>query len=188
MGEVYRATDARLGRDVAIKVLPASVHVNLNRLRRFDQEARAAAALNCPNISRSTTSGHTTAHPFLQSPTSTFLPRLSQPRGVRTAAGAVSRRCITRVFTKLGQPQPLRPLPECRRNAAQHVAARVHPPAFHEGAGRFTSAERIEDRGSRSWAIQLGGLVQYRVSSPKWAQGIRVQSQIEQTGKGSVNG
>jgi serine/threonine protein kinase/tetratricopeptide (TPR) repeat protein len=50
MGEVYRARDARLGRDVAIKVLPASLTANSERLRRFEQEARAAAALNHPNI------------------------------------------------------------------------------------------------------------------------------------------
>ena len=50
MGEVYRARDPRLGRDVAIKVLPAASSADLDRLRRFEQEARAAAALNHPNI------------------------------------------------------------------------------------------------------------------------------------------
>jgi eukaryotic-like serine/threonine-protein kinase len=50
MGEVYRARDSRLGRDVAIKVLPSFASADLNRLRRFEQEARAAAALNHPNI------------------------------------------------------------------------------------------------------------------------------------------
>jgi eukaryotic-like serine/threonine-protein kinase len=50
MGEVYRARDARLDRDVAIKVLPESVSSNPERMRRFEQEARAAAALNHPNI------------------------------------------------------------------------------------------------------------------------------------------
>src|SRR4249920_866079 len=50
MGEVYRARDPRLGRDVAIKVLPAAFSADADRLRRFDQEARAAAALNHPNI------------------------------------------------------------------------------------------------------------------------------------------
>jgi eukaryotic-like serine/threonine-protein kinase len=50
MGEVYRARDNRLGRDVAIKVLPAAFSQDQERLRRFEQEARAAAALNHPNI------------------------------------------------------------------------------------------------------------------------------------------
>jgi serine/threonine protein kinase/Tol biopolymer transport system component len=50
MGEVYRARDARLSRDVAIKVLPDLVAADADRLRRFAQEARAIAALNHPNI------------------------------------------------------------------------------------------------------------------------------------------
>src|SRR5882672_4523003 len=50
MGEVYRGTDTRLGRDVAIKVLPQSVTSDPDRLRRFEQEARAAGQLNHPNI------------------------------------------------------------------------------------------------------------------------------------------
>jgi eukaryotic-like serine/threonine-protein kinase len=50
MGEVYRARDARLERDVAIKVLPASYSRDPDRLRRFEQEARAASQLNHPNI------------------------------------------------------------------------------------------------------------------------------------------
>src|SRR6201987_5617608 len=50
MGEVYRAHDSALRRDVAIKVLPAFVSRDPDRLRRFEQEAQAAAALNHPNI------------------------------------------------------------------------------------------------------------------------------------------
>ena len=50
MGEVYRARDSRIGRDVAIKVIPPAIAGNPERLRRFEQEARAAGALNHPNI------------------------------------------------------------------------------------------------------------------------------------------
>jgi serine/threonine protein kinase len=50
MGEVYRARDTRLGRDVAIKVLPAEFAADPERLRRFEQEAKAVAGLDHPNI------------------------------------------------------------------------------------------------------------------------------------------
>src|SRR5579872_3404537 len=50
MGEVYRARDSRLQRTVAVKVLPPDMAADLGRRSRFEQEARAASALNHPNI------------------------------------------------------------------------------------------------------------------------------------------
>src|SRR5204863_607710 len=50
MGEVYRARDTKLGRDVAIKVLPQAFSADHDRLARFEREARVLASLNHPNI------------------------------------------------------------------------------------------------------------------------------------------
>jgi eukaryotic-like serine/threonine-protein kinase len=50
MGEVYLAEDTRLHRKVALKILPTELAANKDRMRRFEQEAQAAAALNHPNI------------------------------------------------------------------------------------------------------------------------------------------
>jgi eukaryotic-like serine/threonine-protein kinase len=50
MGQVYRARDTRLGRDVAIKVLPADVAIDADRLVRFERQAQILASLNHPNI------------------------------------------------------------------------------------------------------------------------------------------
>src|SRR6266478_7047470 len=50
MGEVFRAHDTRLNRDVAVKVLPKDFVADADRLRRFEQEAKTLAALNHPNV------------------------------------------------------------------------------------------------------------------------------------------
>src|SRR5499427_7798124 len=67
MGEVYRARDTRLGRDVAIKILPSSFSSDPDRLRRFEQEARAASLLNHPNITAIYDVGTHEGSPYLVS-------------------------------------------------------------------------------------------------------------------------
>jgi eukaryotic-like serine/threonine-protein kinase len=67
MGEVYRARDVRLGREVAIKVLPATFAADEVRLRRFEQEARATAALNDPNIVAIYDVGNVDGQPYVVS-------------------------------------------------------------------------------------------------------------------------
>ena len=67
MGEVYRARDARLGRDVALKILSESFALDPERLRRFEQEARAVAALNHPNILGLYDIGSQNGNPYLVS-------------------------------------------------------------------------------------------------------------------------
>ena len=59
MGEVYRALDTRLNREVAIKVLPTAFVQDHDRFTRFEQEARAASSLNHPNILTAMTSART---------------------------------------------------------------------------------------------------------------------------------
>ncbi len=65
MGEVYRARDERLGRDVAIKILPGSFSTSDDRLARFEQEARAAGVLNHPNVVAVYDIGHHEGAPFV---------------------------------------------------------------------------------------------------------------------------
>jgi serine/threonine-protein kinase len=100
MGEVYRARDTRLGRDVAIKVLPEAVRSDPERLRRFEIEARAASRLNHPNILAIFDVGEHRGAPYVVSELlegHTLRERLTmplQPTAVTLAVGAATARTV----------------------------------------------------------------------------------------------
>ena len=124
MGEVYRAHDPRLGRDVAIKVLPEAFSVDPERLRRFEQEARAAAALNHPNLLAVYDVGTTERAPYIVSELlegDTLRTRLASGVGV-PPSDQEERRNVA------GSPQPVAGLPvrkavDCALQVAQGLAA-----------------------------------------------------------------
>jgi serine/threonine protein kinase len=99
MGEVYRAKDPRLGRDVAIKVLPATFSQDPDRLRRFEQEARAAGVLNHPNVTAVYDIGSHDSSPYVvqellegetlraELATGRFAPRKAIDYGIQIAQG-----------------------------------------------------------------------------------------------------
>jgi serine/threonine protein kinase len=84
MGEVYRARDPRLGREVAIKVLPGDSSTDPERLRRFEQEAKAAGALNHPNLLAVFDTGQHDGAPFV-----VFCAERDAPNAPRREAPAV---------------------------------------------------------------------------------------------------
>ncbi len=97
MGEVYRARDTRLGRDVAIKVLPSTLSVDRDRLHRFEQEACAAGALNHPNILIVHDIGTHDGSPYVVS-------ELLEGETLRQRLGAHSRDAV--LGSALGDPAP----------------------------------------------------------------------------------
>jgi hypothetical protein len=98
MGEVYRARDTRLGREVAIKVLPEALAKDADRLRRFQVEAQAVAALNHPNILSIHDFGEYQGAPFLVS-------ELLEGQSLREAleAGPLSARRATEYALGIAQ-------------------------------------------------------------------------------------
>jgi eukaryotic-like serine/threonine-protein kinase len=98
MGEVYRARDSRLAREVALKILPDSFTTDQDRLRRFEQETHAVAALNHPNILAIHDVGHYNGTPYLVS-------ELLEGKSLRAALehGAMSQRKMIEYGVQIAQ-------------------------------------------------------------------------------------
>jgi len=123
MGEVYRARDPRLGREVAGKVLPSAVSADPERLARFEHEARAATALN-PNILAVHDIGRHHGSPYIVSELlegetlrERLAPAPAAERPAREAAGSGGR--APRALTKAGAPLPVRKAVEFAVQIAQ---------------------------------------------------------------------
>jgi len=88
MGEVFRARDTRLNRDVAVKMLPKDSAANADRLRRFEQEAKTLAALNHPNVMTIYDAGVHESAPYLVS-------ELLEGKTLREVLGSTATRALT---------------------------------------------------------------------------------------------
>ena len=93
MGDVYRARDDRLGRDVAVKVLPAEFVTDPERKKRFIQEAKAASALNHPNIItvHEIANDHDVDFIVMEYVAGQTLDQVDRPQGIETAGGVELR-------------------------------------------------------------------------------------------------
>jgi len=122
MGEVYRARDTRLGRDVAVKVLPDHLSANPNVRARFEREARAVSSLNHPHICTLHDVGREGATDFLVM--ELIEGETGAAPGARAAADAGAPE--NRRPDRLGA----RPGPPCRRGRFPGLAAGADEPLF----------------------------------------------------------
>ena len=129
MGEVYRAKDTRLGRDVAIKMLPADVAAHPDRLARFEREARTVAGLNHPNI--------VMLHSVEDADGTRFLTAASGRAKAEVAKAAKSRTSNPHAYALYVQ--------------AVQLALRKTPEAFRKSDALYEEALKIDPSYAPAW-------------------------------------
>ena len=123
MGEVYRARDSKLGRDVAIKILPRLFTSDPERLARFEREARLLAALNHPHIGaiygfEEADGVSALILELIEGPT--LAERLARPEGLRPRRGSsASGAGAARALNEAGQALPIHQALDCARQIAE---------------------------------------------------------------------
>ena len=192
MGEVYKARHTRLGRDVAIKVLPADFTTDSNRLRRFEQEARTVGGLNHANLvtlrRRQCRRSHLPDHGVARGPDTARAKISSTAISNRRTSSSLRRR--SRAGDKDPSIVPIMPLPcgavwtPCMSGHTSVLAAgylstgrgRERQPAHaatHEDRDRFPQsrgARSPKDHRTLNAVYELNGA---RATSPRWFHGNR---------------
>ena len=169
MGEVYRAHDSRLGRDVAIKTLPLELANNPDRLSRFDREARALAALNHPNIATIHGIAQRQAELRCRPPPSWIFSSWSRDRrfrgGARTRPRGGVRRAPDRQTCSAPQRQPLDRA--ARAVMESRFGVDISRVRVHSDATAAASAKRL---GARAYAVADRLLFDHRRYRPESAR------------------
>lgn len=183
MGEVYLAEDARLGRRVALKLLPAQFTEDKDRLRRFEREARAASALNHPNILVIYDTGKDSGSHFI---------------ATEFVEGETLRRRLTHSRMSLGEVVDIA-VQATSALAAAHQAGIVHrdikpenimlrPDGYIKlldfGLAKLTESQTARDTEGKTKTGQVMGTVTYM--SPEQARGLAVDARSDLFSLGTV--